>query len=182
MQCNIGRGPAWEEVFKQPSLKKSCKDLLLRHAVEKEDKKHQTGTSGLSAPVTAHKDLHHHIIYSFFTKPGKVGLLGCRRSSRRCQWSKEPLHSSSPLEEFSPEIKLFFFCRKNRPFLNLDGELGEGWRNVAGPEPSRVPAQSTHQILMWDLAGRKVWLPVKPGFVDQIWGWDAVKIRDNYIW
>ena len=117
-----------------------------------------------------------------FTKPGKVGLWGRRRSSHQCQWSKEPLHSSSPLEEFSPKIKIVFFCRKKRPFLNLDGELGKGWRNVAGPEPSSVPAQSTHQILMWDLAGRKVWLPVKPGFVDQIWGWDAVKIRDNYIW
>ena len=51
-----------------------------------------------------------------FTKPGKVGLWSRRRSSPRCQWSKEPLHSSSPLEEFSPKIKIVFFCRKKSSF------------------------------------------------------------------
>ena len=55
---------------------------------------------------TSYKLLH-------FTKPGKLGLWGRRRSSRRCQWSKEPLHSSSPLEEFSPEIKIVFLPQKS---------------------------------------------------------------------
>ena len=186
----IWRGPAWELVFKQPSLKKSCNEileggperkfLLNNHlwknpaktcscAMQSKKRTKSTKLEPADYQLLCH-DGTQRLTSSYnlfiFTKPGKVGLWGRRRSSHQCQWSKEPLHSSSPLEEFSPKIKIVFFCRKNRPFLNLDGELGEGWRNVAGPEPSRVPAQSTHQILMWD----------------QIWGWDAVKIRDNYIW
>ena len=64
---------------------------------------------------TSYKLLH-------FTKPGKLGLWGRRRSSRRCQWSKEPLHSSSPLEEFSPEIKIVFFLPQKSSYSQ------PGWR------------------------------------------------------
>ena len=181
MQCNIGRGPAWEEVFKQPSLKKSCKDLLLRHAVEKEDKKHQTGTSGLSAPMTAHKDLHHHIIYSFLQNLEKWVFGVAAGVATNVSGPKSHSTHHHPLKSSHLRSKLYFFAAKNRLFLNLDRKLGEGWRNVAGPEPSSVPAQSTHQILIWVLAARKVCLPVHLGFEDQIWGWDAAKIGDN-IW
>ena len=136
--------------FKQPSLKKFMQRPALAPCSRKRGQKapnwnQRTISSydGTQRLPTSYKLLH-------FTKPGKLGLWGRRRSSRRCRWSKEPLHSSSPLEEFSPKIKNVFFAAKNRLFLNLNGELGEGWRNVARPEPSSVPAQSTHQILRWD--------------------------------
>ena len=151
LQWNIGTSPAWEEVFfKQPSLKNSCKDLLLRHAVEKGDKKHQTGTSGLSAPMTAHKDFQHHINY-YILQNLENWVFGVA-AGVAADVSGPKSHSTHhhPLKSSHLRSKLFFFCRKNRPFLNLDGELGEGWRNVARPEPSRVPAQNTHQILRWD--------------------------------
>ena len=84
---------------------------------------------------TSYKLLH-------FTKPGKLGLWGRRRSSRRCQWSKEPLHSSSPLEEFSPKIKIVFFCRKKIVFFST-------WMassaKVEGMSPDQSPAAYLHR-------------------------------------
>ena len=142
MQCNIGRGPAWEEVFKQPSLKKSCKDLLLRHAVEKEDKKHQTGTSGLSAPMTAHKDLHHHhMIYSFLQNLENWVFWVAAGVAADVSGPKSHSTHHHPLKSSHLRSNCFFFAAKIVLFSTWMASSAK----VEGMSPDQSPAAYLHR-------------------------------------
>ena len=127
--------------FKQPSLKKSCKDLLLRHAVEKEDKKHQTGTSGLSAPVTAHKDLHHHIIYSFLQNLEKWVFGVAAGVATNVSGPKSHSTHHHPLKSSHLRSKLYFFAAKNVLFSTWMASSAK----VEGMSPDQSPAAYLHR-------------------------------------